>query len=352
MSPRRYFIAIVTISLGLVVAAWILAWWLEPLYGDLTRIGGYAERDYGWNAPMEEFHPLLATWGETYDHPVDVLVIGDSFANLRPPQQWQNWLAARTGWRIHTLDKHKVVLGDLIASRTYRLAPPRLVIWNNIERDLKDEYGKGSQQCASNSVTARLSPMKLHPLGISALNVMRPTDLWAVNPGFARNWLWKTLLRKANIRGSEALLLQLKRTDLFSSRTSGDLLVYRNELQKGNWTDVELDRIRCSYSEFAALFEENGTTRFVTAIAPDKSSAYRPWLRNPSDVPPSRLPALLDDFPVPDARLDGAIADAITRGISDVYMPNDTHWGSAGQKVAADAILKLLIKEGLSHEQF
>jgi hypothetical protein len=347
MSPKRYFIAVVAVSLGLVASAWLLAWWLEPLYGDLTRIGGYAERDYGWNAPMEEFHPLLATFGD-WEQPVDVLVLGDSFANLRPHQQWQNWLAARTGWRIHTLDKHLVDINELTASPLYRKHPPRVVIWNNIERDLKDEYAAGNGGCSFNPVSLKLVPMEQHRGEKLARNVMRATELTAVNPGFVRVWLWKNLLRHINLYRSDTLYLRLNRSDLFGSRASNGLLVIRKDLRKITWKDSDLDRIRCGYAEIASRFEANGTTRFVTAIAPDKSSAYRTWLAQPDDLPASLLPALLNRFPVPDARLDRAMARAIAAGTRDVYMPDDTHWGSAGQKLAADAIFNLIVSEGLT----
>lgn len=347
MSAKQFFISVVTASLGLVAAAWILAWWLQPLYGDLTRIGGYAERDYGWNAPMEEFHPLLATWG-VWEEPVDVLVLGDSFANLRPYQQWQNWLAARTGWRIHTLDMHLVDINELAASPLYRKHPPRVVIWNNIERDLKDEYASGNDPCTPNPVSLRLVPLAQHRGEKLARIVMRATDLTAVNPGFARIWLWKNLLHHVRLYRSDTLCLRMSRSDLFSSRASNGLLVFRKDLRKITWRDSDLDRIRCGYADIASRFEAYGTTRFVTAIAPDKSSAYRTWLALPANLPASRLPDLLNRFPVPDARLDLVMARAIATGTRDVYMPDDTHWGSAGQKLAADAILDLLIKEGLT----
>lgn len=63
MNPKRYVIAIVAATLTLVSAMWLLAYWLQPVYGDLVRIGGHTERDYGWNLPMREFNPLAATWG-------------------------------------------------------------------------------------------------------------------------------------------------------------------------------------------------------------------------------------------------------------------------------------------------
>lgn len=349
MSPKRYSVGVVAVTLGLVAAAWILAWWLEPLHGDLTRIGGYAEREFGWNEPMEEFHPPLATWGNSYDQPADVLVIGDSFANGRwPGQQWQNWLAARTGWRIHTLDKHKIRVDELVASETYKEAPPPVVIWNNVERDLKNEYAVDGKDCELPPASAGRAPLRRAEVQVRTVHRYRAKSISKANPGFARVWLWKRLLREASADHSDVLLLRLSRADLFSSRFSSGLLVFRKDLRKALWRNADLPRIRCGYADMAKRIEANGITRFVTAIAPDKSSAYRRWLVAPNQLPPSLLVALLDDFPVPDARLDWVLAAAIEAGTPDVYMPDDTHWGSAGQRLAADAILRLFVNEGLA----
>src|SRR5205085_9650327 len=53
---------------GLLALALIPAWalfaigvYLEPVWGDLTRIGSYAERDFGWNKPQLEFPEPLST---------------------------------------------------------------------------------------------------------------------------------------------------------------------------------------------------------------------------------------------------------------------------------------------------
>jgi hypothetical protein len=351
MNPKRYVIAIVAATLTLVSAMWLLAYWLQPVYGDLARIGGHAERDYGWNLPMREFNPLAATWGGTrYERPVDILVLGDSFANLRPHMQWQNWLAAKTGWRIHTLDKHHIDLDELIASPAYRANPPRVVIWNTIERDLKDEYSDNDGHCGRPLPPSPVAPLPAtRPTAAPPLDFMRPLGANDLNLGFARIWLWKALLRRATgTSHDETRLLRLKRDDLFTSRAANGLLIYHHDLNKQSWRDADFGRIRCSFAAMAGRFEANGATRFVTALAPDKSSAYRPWLVDPARLPESRLPALLHEFPVPDARLDRVLEQAIARGMKDVYMPDDTHWGTIGHVLAADAILGLLRAQSLT----
>lgn len=346
MSPRRFFSISLAAALALVAGMHGLAWWLQPVYGDLTRIGGYSERDFGWNEPIQEFHPLLATFGE-WTHPVDVLVIGDSFANLRPRQQWQNWLAAQTGWRIHTLDKHRVDVGQLTDSEQFRKYPPRVVIWNNIERDLKAEYSARETTCGPLGVRAA-QPLKIRSSEPLPRLVHRSRTFSEINPGFARRWLFKSIQHALNLETSDTLRANLARGDLFSNRVSTEVLLYRKDFAKSDWTPVDLDRIRCGYANLARQFEANGMTRFVTALAPDKSTAYQPWLVQRDILPVSRLNELLNPFPVPDARLETVLSGAIAKGTRDVYLPNDTHWGSAGHRLAADAILAMLTAEGLS----
>ena len=350
MGPQRYFTLILAAALALVAGTYALAWWLQPLYGDLARIGSHAERDFGWNTPMRQFSPLAASWGVNgYDRPVDVLVLGDSFANLRPALQWQNWLAAKTGWRILTLDKHHVDIAKLVASPLYLASPPRVVIWNTIERDLIDEYTNNDGHCHTYVSPSWHDPLNFNTGKTITTTYLRPMGLDAINPGFARSWMWKRLLRNyPNIYRSDTLLLRLKRSDLFTNRCANTLLLYRKDLRKITWKENDLTRIRCSFTAMAAGFEANGVTRFVTALAPDKSSAYRPWLVNPERLPESLLPELLNKSLVPDARFDISLSSAIAAGTRDVYMPDDTHWGSAGHHLVADAILQLLLKNGLA----
>lgn len=296
---------------------------------------------------MIEFRPLLSTYGE-WRNPVDILVLGDSFANLRPHHQWQNWLAARTGWRIHTLDKHFIDIDQLVSSNIYKKHPPRIVIWNNIERDMKDEYSQIEGPCTKiqhfsidklliQPTTSKL-PIKPH---------YRPSSISELNIGFPRIWAIRSLTRNVSIDTSETSIVKLSRNDLFSNRFPSTTLIYNRDFTRSRWKSTDIDRIRCGYLNLARKFESNRLTRFVTAIAPDKSSIYLPYIKY-QGIPTSHLSGILGLFPVPDARLDIALSKAIASGARDVYMPNDTHWGTRGHRLAADAVLELLVNEGLA----
>lgn len=345
MNPRRYFFATLTSSLILVAAIFGLAWWLEPISGDLTRIGSYAERDYGWNLAQERFEPLLHHFG-AYDRRYDMVVIGDSFANSGGGSQWQNFVANRTGWSILTLDVHKTTIRDLLATPAFRLIPPNVVILNVVERDL-DEFEADTTECSVGVLTSQHSALPLHPIAATPNRRERLGPMqWAdTNPGFARRYLWNNILRRTlGLDTTDVIKLPMHRHDFFSSRRADEILVYRIDARKAAWDSDRIARIRCGMVDIEKRFVAAGVRQFVLAIAPDKSSAYRPWLKDPAQVVPSRIPEIRRGLKIAEAPLDLRLGHAIADGAKDIYLPNDTHWGSAGHKLVAEAILDTVTK--------
>lgn len=344
---KRYFLASLFSSLALIAATYGFAWWLEPLSGDLSRIGSYAERDFGWNLAQERFDPLLHHFG-TYDRYYDMVVIGDSFANDGGGAQWQNIAANRTGWSILTLDVHKISIAELLAMPVFRQSPPNIVVLNVVERDL-DEFAASSAQCyAHNAGHPGVTKPPLRSLENVPHKVARRGRIdWAdINPGFVRGYLWNFLLRRGlDIDTTETRKLFLSRHDLFSSRSAGEILAYRDDARKAAWDANMIARIRCGMVDIENRFKTAGVQKFVLAIAPDKSGIYRPWLAEPDQVAESRIREVRQGLNLVEATLDLPLGQAIAAGVKDVYLPNDTHWGSAGHKLVAEAILKTLIEE-------
>jgi len=69
--------------------------WLEPYTGDLARIGGFKENEYGWNSFQKRFKKCHYTLGaniKDYNKHFDIVTIGDSFS-VNEAQSWQNYLA-------------------------------------------------------------------------------------------------------------------------------------------------------------------------------------------------------------------------------------------------------------------
>ena len=76
----------------ILIPCLIFAWWAEPLYGDLTRVGKWTERDFGPNAA----HPIIHVKanGRFLANP-DIMVLGDSFSEKN---LWQSVLSDQMGY--------------------------------------------------------------------------------------------------------------------------------------------------------------------------------------------------------------------------------------------------------------
>ena len=88
--------------------------------------------------------------------------------------------------------------------------------------------------------------------------------------------------------------------------------------------------------------EANGQTRFVLIVAPDKLTAYSDFIANKKLRNISMLTELSERNNKVIPRIDLALISAIRNGEQDVYLPDDTHWGSSGHRIAAETLLDFL----------
>jgi hypothetical protein len=77
-------------------------------------------------------------------------------------------------------------------------------------------------------------------------------------------------------------------------------------------------------------------------VAPDKLTAYADFVCDKGLRDISALAELSGHFPEVIPRLDLALISAIHEGKQDVYLPDDTHWGSSGYQIAAETLLTFL----------
>lgn len=356
MDNYRYYWRALWLPLAAFLTTLIAtAIYLEPNSGDLTRMGGYTENGFGWSLPQERFPHRLYTEG-TYDRYYDVLVFGDSFSthHIReqtdPGTYWENFLVQRTGLSVAAIDTRNSDFRDIIEGPIYTSYPPRVVIFENIERDLLDiaDYTglKDHPAPCKPSATPPVGPLVVQPVGIqtkpfdrSAVFQPKSSDFPFLDLDQAANVLKKRLLNGVlGIADDKTLKVQLTRTDLFSNERSDDLLVYRNELRKRNWRDKEIRKAHCRLIALQNLVQANGQTLFLMMIAPDRLTAYAPYLQDRSLAHLSRL----DEFQgggLQTVSVAHVLAQAIANGMRDVYMPNDTHWGVQGHKIAAATVI-------------
>jgi hypothetical protein len=97
----------------------------------------------------------------------------------------------------------------------------------------------------------------------------------------------------------------------------------------------------------AYTFQKNGKTLFVGMAAPDKLTAYFDMIKD-FDHDKIHWMTEIDKHPglnmVP---LLKALRREIANGERDVYLPNDTHWESAGHRTVARALLEHLKRMGV-----
>jgi len=325
--------------------------YLQPLYGDLTRIGSYPEKDFGWNKPQLEFRQQLFKIGK-YDRYFDVVVLGDSFSLGRLLPSWQNHVVAATGWSVLTLDAAEVRLDQIFENRVFRGTPPRIFIFESVERQLPHRLTR--------RFPCEAAGIPVHPRGLvppSATPSVAPGDpgdftrlverntSWSdIKPQFVLRFLRNELRRRSGgDMPTGAPRLALSRQAPFSSANRRELLVYKDDLRKVDWwREMPMQEKACRIEGLRKQVEANGRTRFVLMLAPDKLTAYADFLADGSLRDASVLSQFAGQLAHVSPRLDSAIVSAIRQGVEDVYLPDDTHWGSAGHRIAAEALLGFL----------
>jgi hypothetical protein len=161
-------------------------------------------------------------------------------------------------------------------------------------------------------------------------------------PGETIDYLWKNLFRKLTKRNPSSIIkLPLLSGRLFTNKLSSEILLTEDDFLKKNWGLKDWQTIDCRLLQIQALAESNLFTHFAVMIAPDKSSAYSEYLPSEYQMPNS-LEKLAQDPKLHFIRLDVALKNAIHKDIKDVYLPNDTHWGSAGSSIAAKEVVEYL----------
>lgn len=345
-NPNQFlsvFFCLLAAAMAALVATSI---YVQPLEGDLARMGGYAERDFGWNRPRQ----LLAAEVKldyAYEHYHDVLVIGDSFSKSG---LWQSFLRRDTGLSFATLHWDKVSVDALLANPAFLREPPKIVIAEFGIRSFPQRFtGSSGTGCAvpARSATALPSLPKGSPTPVAMVESRRRTEsaLADINLKFALLFLEKTSLRALfNHDFTPVKKYALTRQDLFSNRKSGELLVLESWFDRKEWSKEELDRAVCSAANLQAHIQSNGQTLLLLLPIPDKGSAYAKYIVKPEFASTAEIFQRLADSGLNTARADWLLREAIDRGEQDVYLPDDTHLGTRGYQLVAEALWGFLKK--------
>ncbi len=353
MRPYRVFNWIFALlALPLIVGVGILAACIDRSTGELTRVGGYLEDDYGRNAMQEEFlEPLFVRSRQLsdYDRHYDVVVYGDSFSKNQRCG-WQSWLVATTGWRVITVEQDRVALADLLEWPMFHDQPPTLFIYQAVERASVTRLGRLLNQLPEARLGARATP---DPLAMNSqeselVSVGRERDgEFQQRIGMAQRYLCYTLSRRVlGHNPSDAVDIPVLRADLFSNARPESTLIFVHDYNKRRVGKNAVGRAGQGIDRLTALVERSGRTRCQVLIFPDKLTVYDRYVAA-GDRCSSVIPRL-DRNAGTMIRIDLALQSLVEEGVRDVYQPSGTHCSSAGYRRAAEAILRTLVARNLA----
>ena len=329
---------------AILAVVWGLASWLQPVDGDLARLGGYAENEFGYRMPQAVFDQNLFKVTndlKDYDKYYDIVVLGDSFSVDQEGRRfgWQNYFINRTGLSMIVFDTRRFWPIEIYDSPTFKKYPPKVFVFETVERYLNERvaYFAGMMPPAPAPVStpadlfASATPPHL-PMHTQSANQTAGFD-----PDHVLGHLGAIAQRHLRLN-NQVVEIPLARKGLFSAPNDVDMLVYFDELKKQSLTDSDFCELRAGTAVFEKFIESNGFTRFVLLVAPDKSSAFAPYMKNASSATANLIAELARDPSLPVPRTDIVLSQAIASGIQDVYLSNDSHWGSIGHKLFADAL--------------
>lgn len=342
MSPRL-FIIITYFSLGIGIS--FLVWTLEPYKGDLTRIGGYTENDHGWNDPQQSFpesEVIDATGLDDYNKPFDILILGDSFSNIHkggPYDSWQEHLIRSTGMSLIRFHLARLNPTDLIKHPQFLEHPPKLIIFQIVERGLQGALHHLTQPIESPSQKSfQAVDFKLIE-GHSKDMIRWPRDTSPSQSFNTAAHFLKTKFKHLTSSRRKTLSFSLTKA-CFSSTKNSTLLTFFGDLDRNPLTEGSWKKISARFENLSDLLGAHAP--FALMIAPDKSSVYTPWIESDHSFTSGIDRLTLSG--VKTINLLEPLRKGVEEGLLDIYLPNDSHWGSMGHKIAADTILEEVFK--------
>jgi hypothetical protein len=338
---NRWFLAVVGIPVaGLTVIGLQLN--LEPLDGDMTRLGGYSENDFGWHGRIETFERKHSAFGFRYDRYYDVLVLGDSFSHGSAHAYWQNYFHQATGLTMLTIPlKNADTLEGILTTPEFRAHPPRLFVYESAEHMMPQRI----REPLSVTASRRRSPtpgLRRAPQALATVQHGRLDGVPSIRLDFSltQNYLYKTIRRDGlHLDGTQVKRYRLNRSDLFSNRRSGEVLINKTDMIQPSWTKAHVDVAKRYIHDVQARVEANGRTRFVLMPAADKLTAYADYIADSAARTFSPLEGFERDRSLAVLPLTTSLKQAIASGRPDVYMPNDMHWGPEGHRIAAQSLV-------------
>ncbi len=316
---RKYSLILIYSFFVIAIIIWTMEFYFERLYGDLTRVGGFAERDFGWQVtqpeiPLEQFKSFPL-------NEADIVVVGDSFSAGRI---WQTKLI-NEGLKVNTLTWHGLKsqdnlpnnLGEVLRTGGFK---GHYVIIESIERVLQRRSKLLIEIPLPISVDLSLPPQPISRR--ERISFEKP------NGG---DWGTKTLYHKIKLsldlpekylKSGWVQPIKFDGCQLFSHRLCHYMLFIESDFKKDTFNSIE-NILYVNKNIQAAGFQP------IWMIVPDKATVYLGYGKF-SQYPYQNIWQLFAQYPELIAPDLGSAFIKQSRVIKDFYLPNDTHLSTNG----------------------
>ena len=326
---RRYLIVFASISLVIVGFAAILSYYFGRLDGDLTRIGSYSERDFGWTAKQ----PVLDVMsnGQNVTQP-DVLVLGDSFSagNI-----WQSVVSKNTGYRTQSFLYDNVGCLDNWFKFALAHDTARIIVVESVERNFLRRFRKNE-----NCLNFTPLPFELLPKQTVETRASEPPELYIWH---SFETAFNTL--KMHWAGQKRLATKVINVPVVSScanlsnRRADRLLYYPEDQSKLDWVPQDISTAVSNALAMQRMARDHGKT-LIFVLVPDKLSVYGQCILPGIEPNLARMPNTAELLRVAGADIPDLLEffRAEMRRTTDLYFPNNTHLSWAGYSLMARQI--------------
>jgi hypothetical protein len=328
-----------------------VAIYIQPLEGELTRLGSYAERDFGWNLAQKKLGGD-ANLAPAYQRYFDVLIIGDSFSTNGV---WQPFFSKETGLSYVTLNIRKTYFHELLESQAFIDYPPKILIVQIVERELLYFFKDLALPCGSPinedvKIAVQLTDSSRKKEYYE--EVRKTFDIRNINLRYAASVMIKTFMR--NLFGRE--LRPVKRfhlinNTLFSNKQSNEILLYDADMDKLTWDHEDIVKATCSIRALQNRIQANGKTLFIFMLAPDKSTAYADYIAYPVFRNRDDTQHWLIKYGINAPQIDLMLKKAIDSRIKDIYLPSGTHWSARGYEIAAECLVDFIKQHSIEENK-
>jgi hypothetical protein len=309
----------------MAIIAWCMELYFQKLYGDLTRIGNFPERSFGWRAPQPAISPE-----HFKDYPfleADILVIGDSFSVSRV---WQTKLIA-DGLKVATMTWQELRTKDEVLPRDLGVAlraagfKGRYVVIESIERlfqqrmeFLANEHPPIVKQDLIINAAYPLYPFtKRKHISFDKLN---GAD-WGVKALY--NSIKLALnLPESYLKSGAVQAINFQGCELFSHRLCNYAIFVDGDFKKKTFNSIE-NVLTVNKNLLSVGIQA------IWMVVPDKSTVYLGY-GDHNKYPYQNIWQKFAEYPDITAPDLGTAFVQKSRTVKDFYMPNDTHLSTNG----------------------